>query len=59
MSVTVLREITQQVDPPRAVFVDHPLGYTLGQPGDAATQRSILERALALLQTEAGRLEHW
>jgi D-proline reductase (dithiol) PrdB len=57
VSVTVLREITKQVDPPRALFVDHPLGHTLGQPGDAETQRAVIERALAMLEGEADMLE--
>ncbi len=59
MSVTVLREITEKVDPPRALFVDHPMGYTLGEPGDAAGQHGVLERALAMLEREPGRLEEW
>src|SRR5258708_5076411 len=30
VSVTMLREITKRVAPPRALFVDLPLGYPLG-----------------------------
>jgi len=59
VSITVLREITEQVNPPRALFVDHPIGHTLGRPGDAPTHRAVLERALALLENEAGSLQHW
>jgi D-proline reductase (dithiol) PrdB len=49
VSVTVLREITERVAPPRALFLDSPLGYPLGAPGDAALQTRIILAALALL----------
>ncbi|MCP5111232.1 MAG: hypothetical protein GY953_10390, partial [bacterium] len=49
VSTTVLREITQKVKPPRALFVDCPLGYPLGAANDAELQRRILRAALALL----------
>jgi len=49
VSVTLLREVTEKVQPPRALFVDLPLGYTLGQPNDPAGQRRIILAALALL----------
>lgn len=48
-SVTLLREITERVAPPRALFVDFPLGYPLGAPNDAALQTRIVVSALALL----------
>ena len=48
-SVTLLREITERVAPPRALFVDFPLGYPLGAPDDAALQTRILRSALELL----------
>lgn len=51
-SVTFLREVTEKVDPPRALFADYPLGYPLGEPGDPELQRSIVEAALSLLTTE-------
>jgi len=49
VSVTLLREITVRVDPPRALFVDFPLGYPLGDPNNAALQRRIILATLALL----------
>ncbi len=48
-SVTLLREITERVAPPRALFLDFPLGYPLGVPNDAAMQTRILMALLALL----------
>ncbi len=49
-SVTLLREITERVAPPRALFVDLPLGYPLGGPEDAAFQSRIILAMLALLR---------
>ena len=48
-SVTLLREITERVDPPRALFVDFPLGYPLGMPDNPALQTEIILAALGLL----------
>ncbi len=48
-SVTLLEEVTRKVRPPRALFVDRPLGYPLGEPHDAATQQATLLALLELL----------
>lgn len=52
-SITLLKEITRRVDPPRALFVDKPLGYPLGAPFDAETQRRVIIAALKLLEAES------
>ena len=53
-------DITAAVRPPRAVFVHHPLGNTLGAPGDAEGQRAVtraaLERAATLTRAEIAAL---
>jgi hypothetical protein len=49
VSITLLREITEQVRPPRALFVNRPLGYPLGALNDAALQKRIVMAALELL----------
>jgi hypothetical protein len=49
-SVTLLKEITERVAPPRALFVDFPLGYPLGNPNDSALQTWIIVAMLALLR---------
>ena len=38
--------ITRAVNPPRAAFVDYPLGHTAGKPADRDDQFSILQAAL-------------
>jgi hypothetical protein len=49
-SVTLLKEITERVFPPRVLFVDSPLGYPLGAPKDAALQSRIILAMLTLLK---------
>lgn len=45
----MLEEVTRKVNPPRALFVDTPLGYPLGGLHDRSMRRRILEEALSLL----------
>lgn len=56
---TVL-DILERVSPPRAVFVDHPVGRTFGRPGAAEQQRDVLAEALAEVAsfTAAGEIRH-
>lgn len=51
MCVTSARSITESVNPPRAVFVDFPLGHTTGKPHDPQLQRDIVTQALSALVT--------
>lgn len=49
------RDLTELVNPPRALFVNHPMGNNFGHPGDIEAQRAILRRALSLLdEVEVG-----
>ena len=41
--------ITEAVNPPRAVYLDFPLGRTAGKPHDVTLQRRILRDTLAAL----------
>ena len=45
--MTSALDITQAVYPPRAAFLDYPLGHTTGKPHQPALQREILLEALA------------
>ena len=49
VSITLLREITRRVAPPRALFVDRPLGFPLGRAHDGSLQSRIVMSALDLL----------
>jgi diadenosine tetraphosphatase ApaH/serine/threonine PP2A family protein phosphatase len=42
-------DIMREVTPPRAVFVDHPVGRPFGPPHDRARNEAVLTRALAEL----------
>jgi hypothetical protein len=50
VSITLLREVTERVRPPRALAVDRPLGYPLGEPGNASLQKRTILAALRLLE---------
>ena len=52
MSVSVLREVTERVDPPRVLFADFPLGYPLGAASDLEFQTRIILAMLTLLKEE-------
>lgn len=43
-------DIVEAGRPPRAVFVDYPLGHTAGKPFDRADQRSIVGAALTAFE---------
>jgi len=47
--MTVGRDITEQLRPPRAVFLDYPMGNEIGRPGNVAEQRRIVRGAFAAL----------
>jgi hypothetical protein len=49
--MTSAYDITQAVNPPRAVFVDYPLGHQTGKPDDPDNQRAIVRDALAAFET--------
>lgn len=49
VGISLLREITSVIRPPRALFVPFPMGYALGAPNDAALQRRVIRAAFALL----------
>ena len=49
VSISLLREITEKIRPPRALFVPFPLGYPLGEANNAALQTRIMRAALELL----------
>jgi hypothetical protein len=52
VSISLLREITGKLRPPRALFVPYPLGFPLGEPHNPELQHRIIASALALLQRD-------
>ena len=49
-SVSLLREVTSVIHPPRALFVPYPLGFPLGAPNNPAVQQQVIAASLALLE---------
>ena len=47
--ISLVRKHTILIRPPRALWVPFELGRPFGSPGDADTQRRVLQAALALL----------
>ena len=53
-SISLVREHTEKIRPPRALFVPFPFGHALGRPNDPALQHRVLAAALELLAAPAG-----
>jgi hypothetical protein len=53
--LSLLREVSEKVKPPRTLFVPFPMGYPLGRPRDAGIQLAVIRAALKLL-AESGPL---
>ena len=52
--ISLVRENTESMKPPRAMWVSFPLGRPLGKPGDADFQREVIMAALNLFNRHAG-----
>ncbi len=51
-SIATLQRNVLALKPPRALFLDFPLGSSCGRPGEPEQQRDILRRALALAASD-------
>ena len=58
VTLSSARSITQAVNPPRAIYLDYPLGQTAGREGDLVEQKYVMQQALLALQemTEPGSI---
>lgn len=54
VQITMTREHTERVKPPRALFVTYPFGHPLGDAEDPEGQRRVVRAALALLDRPSG-----
>ena len=53
VGISILKEVTQKVRPPRSVYLRYPFGHPLGEAFNARQQRAILFDALRALETIA------
>jgi D-proline reductase (dithiol) PrdB len=53
IGISILKEVTEKVRPPRSVFLRYPFGHPLGEAFNARQQRAILLDALCALETIA------
>ncbi len=58
--ISLIREDTQQIRPPRALWVPFELGNPLGAPDQPELQTRVLRAVLGLLERETGPvLANW
>ena len=50
VTISLLREITEKVSPPRALEVPFGFGFPLGRANDVGLQHKILKAALEMLE---------
>jgi D-proline reductase (dithiol) PrdB len=53
IGVSIVREFTEKVQPPRTVFLRWPFGHPLGEPGNKKQQRAVLLEAFKALDNIA------
>jgi D-proline reductase (dithiol) PrdB len=49
VSISIVREYTEKVKPPRAIFLRWPFGHPLGEPHHPAQQSAVLGKAFEAL----------
>jgi D-proline reductase (dithiol) PrdB len=52
VGISLLREVTEKVNPPRTLLVPFPMGHPLGRPNDPALQHRVIRAALSLLASD-------
>jgi D-proline reductase (dithiol) PrdB len=49
VGISIVREYTEKVKPPRTVYLHWPFGHPLGEPGKVEQQRAVVLEALRAL----------
>ena len=49
IGISIVREFSEKVQPPRTVFLRWPFGHPLGEPGNSLQQRAVVLEALRAL----------
>lgn len=50
VSISLLKEVTSVIKPPRSLFVPFKMGYPLALPNDAELQLNVIKQGLTLLE---------
>jgi hypothetical protein len=50
VSISIVREYSEKIKPPRALFLRWPFGHPLGEPGNQEQQAAVLGKALRALR---------
>jgi D-proline reductase (dithiol) PrdB len=50
IGITIVRNYTEKVKPPRSIFLNWPFGHPLGKPFQVAQHRAVLKKAFEALQ---------
>jgi len=51
VGITLQKEVTRHVKPPRAFYLRYPFGHPMGEAFASVQQRAILTTALGVLET--------
>jgi D-proline reductase (dithiol) PrdB len=49
IGISILRKYTEQVKPPRTIYLRWPFGHPLGEPFNVAQQKAVLREAFQAL----------
>lgn len=52
VSISLLREVTEIIKPPRALFVPFKMGFPLGEANNSDLQLKIIRQAFSLLEKD-------
>lgn len=50
VSISLLRKLTEEVRPPRTLFLRWPFGHPLGEPGNVAQQMKVIRDSFRALK---------
>ncbi|MCP4402769.1 MAG: hypothetical protein GY801_36385 [bacterium] len=51
VGISIVRKFSEQVKPPRTIFLKWPFGHPLGEPFHVAQQRTVLRKAFEALES--------
>ncbi|MBI5970979.1 MAG: hypothetical protein HY884_07480 [Deltaproteobacteria bacterium] len=49
LGISIVRRFSEEIKPPRTVFIKWPMGHPLGEPGNVRQQTTVLKKAIESL----------